>query len=153
MKFLRSSSMRTASGEEAPKSLGISISSLPPLVNNTTGLSLEYDEYDNQEQPGEYVYKINTQTGKQLTLPDLLKILDINNIGYKTGVWYDVYTKSQLEIESSSIILKKCVDVGCDLYGFRFFLVGNYLVSRVRIKTQIFPDGVDPKKINSITFL
>jgi hypothetical protein len=67
---------------------------------------------------GYYAYKNvkNTQTNKQLTLDDLVKILKNNNIDYReNGINIMVKAPQLLKIEGgSSIILKKCdyCDIG-----------------------------------------
>ena len=125
-------------------------------TTNTTDINLEYYEFDEYDR--EYVfYKVkNTQTDKQILNKDLLNILKTNNISsysYSIGLWYDVYTKSQLEIESSSIIVKQCVGEDCGLINsFRISLVGGEIVSVVKIKKGMFPPDVDPKEITSIKF-
>lgn len=133
MKFLRSSSMRTISRQTAvDNSFGSSISSLPslPLVNNTTGFSMEYSGIED----GYCAYKNvkSTLTNEQFTADDLVNILKNNNIDYfENGINIMVKTFMLLTIEGgSSIILKKCdycVDSdinGYGLYGFAF--VYNY---------------------------
>ena len=117
-------------------------------------------KYFNQVD-GYHVYNnvINTQTNKQLTQTDLKNILSSYNIEFnRNGAHYDINTKNQLDLGNNSIILQKYVD--CYKPGFLFDVVYDFssnpaekdLISTIEINTYMFPPGVDPKKINSISF-
>ena len=119
-------------------------------------------EYDSQADDGYSIYKNvkNTKTNQQLTQTDLKNILSSYNIEFdRNGAFYGINTKNQLDSSNNSIILQKCVD--CDKSGFLFYVVYDYmysppekdLISMVQINTYMFPSGVDPKEINSITFV
>ena len=116
-------------------------------------------EHDSQAD-GYSIYKNvkNTKTNQQLTQTDLKNILSSYNIDFnRNGNHYEINTKNQLDLHENdnSIILQKCV--GCGKPGFSFYVVYDNtekdLISMVQINTYMFPSGVDPKEINSITFV
>ena len=151
----------------------LSDTSLTDTLNNT--ITMEYDTVNNDGNSIIYIYKnvrsynlfnpINNQINQPLTQIKLKEILDNKNIDYeKTGMYYRIKIKNQLDIEdidiiNNSITLKRCNN--CDLSFFLFYVFYDYsknpveqdLISTVQINNIMFPSGVDPTKITSISFV